>query len=223
MRRSIAGRVYRLTGDRTGTIAGVEANNSAETRRLSAGVRIFLVLVGLGLLFGAVLAVELATGSRTAKEGAELLIAPRPMIPATVAGFPVSSDPDAARFLGDAYRRGNVPVNLVEAAQVGAGSARGRLSAARVDPSANPASKSFRGDILIGAAAGYGADAAQFSYRVRDDVAVYTLVTTDGRLWVWFFRDAFVQLFAPASIGDRADAMFEAILLAMVSATQSST
>jgi hypothetical protein len=192
----------------------VETNNSAETRRLSVGVRIFLVLVGLGLLFGAVLAVELASGSRTAKEGVELLRAPLPMIPATVEGFPVSRDHDAAAFLANAYRKGNVPVNTVEAALVGSGATKGRLSAARVDPSANPSSKSFRGDILLGAAAGYGIDAAQFSYRIRDKIAVYSLVTSEGRLRVWFFRDAFVQLFVPAGIGDEADAMFDAVLRA---------
>lgn len=198
----------------------MENGNSAETRRLSVGVRIVLILAGLGVLFAAVAAVELATGSRTAKEGSELLRAPMPMIPAAVEGFGVSTDPSAATFLADAYRKGRVPVNAVEAAQVGGGSTKGRLSAARVDPSANPSSKSFRADILLGAAAGYGVDAAQFSYRIRDGVAVYMLTTSEGRLWVWFFSDAFVQLFVPAAIGEQADAMFAAVLRAIVNAAR---
>lgn len=188
---------------------------SVESRRLSAGARIFLVLVGLGVVFGAVLMVELVTGSRTAKEGGDLVHAPTPIIPASVERFPVTNDPEAAAFLTSAYRKGNVPVTTVEAALVGAGSTKGRLSAARVEPSADPASKAFRGDILIGAAAGYGVEAAQFSYRVRSGIAVYTLTISDGRLFVWFFSDAFVQLFVPAAIGEEADAMFDAILSTM--------
>lgn len=196
----------------TGTILAMDQHNSADSRRVSVGLRIVLVLVGLAMIFGVVLVVELATGSRTPTEGAELLHAPDPMIPATVEGFAVGNDPDAASFLEQAYRKGNVPVTRVEAALIGSGSAKGRLSAARVDREAGPATKQFRGNILLGAAAGYGVEAAQFSYRVRDGIAVYTLTVSEGRLFVWFFSDSFVQLFVPASIGDKADAMFEAVL-----------
>lgn len=193
----------------------METRESPETPRLSVGFRIFGVLAGLALLFAAVLTFELLTSDENQPEGGELLLAPRPIIPPSVEGFPVAADPGAATFLSDAYRRGGVPVTGVEAAQIGGDREKGKLAAATVAASAAPGSRQFRGDILLGAAAGYGVQAAQYSSRVRDDVAVYTLVVSEGRLYVWFFSDAFVQLFVPAAIGDRADAMFEAVLRSM--------
>lgn len=192
----------------------MEARDSSQSRRLSPITLIVLVVVGLGILFVAVLIVELATGSR---EGSELLPSPRPLIPESIEGFAIQNRPELASQLLQTYRSGGIPVTAVEAAEIGDASTAADLSGAVVGTAANPTSQSFRARVLIGAAVGYAVPGRpQFGSVIRNGLVVYTHVVDDGRLSVWFFKDAFIQLFVPNELVERNDEILDAVLDAQI-------
>lgn len=186
--------------------------------RIRPGTRILLALGALLVIFGAVLAVELATGERTPVPGAELLAAPDPLIPGTVAGYSIRAEPDLASALTAEYRSRSVSIERVEAASIPLRSSASSLLAATMKPEADLASSQFRAGVLTGAASGFGIDPAAnpFRYRTAGGVVVYSTDAPEGALFVWFFRDAFVQLFVPAELSTEAQEIQRVVLEAQL-------
>lgn len=199
-----------------------EPSGFTPRRRLRTGTR---VLIGLGALlavFGAVLAIELGTAERNPDSGGELLAAPSPILPARVSGYRIVPEPELADSLEGEYQSLSPSVLSVEAASVPLGTAAASVVAASLDATAKPSSSEFRAGVLTGAAGGFDIDpgANPFTYRTQGRVAVYATVAQQGRLFVWFFRDAFVQLFVPATLAAEADEIQRVILEAQLAQTQ---
>lgn len=153
-------------------------------------------------IFLVVLLVEVQSVDSPAREGSELLAAPGPVLPQQIDGYTIRPEPELAAALAQEYRDRSVSVVAVEAASIAVRSSAASLLAATLDPRANPKSSQFRADVLIAAAAGFGIDATATPYKtvIIDGIVIYTANAPEGRLAVWFFADAFVQLFVPAPI-----------------------
>jgi len=177
-----------------------------------------LVLGALLVIFAAVLAVELITGERTPEAGAELLAAPDPVIPRSIAGYTIRDEPGLASTLTQEYRARSLAVERIEAASIPLRASASSLLAATMKAEANLASSQFRAGVLTGAASGFGIDPSQhpFRYRVAGGVVVYTTEAPEGALSVWFFRDAFVQLFVPKELVSEAPEIQRVVLEAQL-------
>lgn len=183
-----------------------------------AGTKAFLALGALLLVFGVVLLVSVATGERTPQAGDELLTAPDPLLPATIAGYTIRPEPEIAGALTSEYRARSVAVERVEAASIPLRSSASSLFAATLKPEANPRSSKFRAGVISGAAGGFGIDLTQHPVRfgTSGGVVVYSTSSDEGRLFVWFFRDAFVQLFVPPDLATEAGEIQRVILEAQL-------
>lgn len=170
--------------------------------RIRPVTRIMLALGALLLIFGTVLVVELATGGREPVAGDELLAAPDPLIPTSIAGYTIRDEPALASALTQEYRSRSLSVERIEAASIPLRSSAASLLAASMSPEANLGSSQFRAGVLTGAAGGFDIDTGEnpFRYRIAGGVVVYTTDAPEGSLFVWFFRDAFVQLFVPPEL-----------------------
>ncbi|MGH2830375.1 MAG: hypothetical protein ACRDJM_07810 [Actinomycetota bacterium] len=198
-----------------------QAGGNAPPRRLAAGTKIAIGALALAAVFGVVLAVELASSDKTPRSGDELLVAPTPVLPAAISGYRIVAEPDLADSLEEQYRATSVSVTDVEAASVPLRSAAASVVAARLDSRAKPSSSDFRAGVLTGAAGGFDINPAAnpFTYRTVGRVVVYSTSAQQGRLYVWFFRDAFVQLFVPPAIAAEGDEIQRMILDAQLSRT----
>jgi len=170
------------------------------------------------LVFGAVLAVELVTSERTPQPGAELLDAPDPLIPESVAGYTIRDEPSLASALTQEYRARSVAVERVEAASLPLRASASSLLAATMKPEADLGSSQFRAGVLTGAANGFSIDPAEhpFRYHTAGGIVVYSTTAPEGDLFVWFFRDAFMQLFVPTDLAPEASEIQRVVLEAQL-------
>lgn len=197
----------------------MQESTPAPSRPLSPGARAAILFAGVVAIFLTVLILSAQTGSRTPREGSELLAAPSPLLPdALPGGYEVRPEPELALALHDEYRRRSVDVTSVEAASLPIGGSSASVLAATLGQSAGLASSEFRAGVLTGAAGGFGIDPGKNPFRpvYQQNVVVYTTSSEEGRLYVWFFREAFVQLFVPAEIAGEADEVRRVLLEAQL-------
>lgn len=177
-----------------------------------------MVVGGLLLIFGVVLIVSVATSERAPVQGDELLTAPDPLLPASIAGYTIRPEPQIAGALTSEYRSRSVAVERVEAASIPLRASASSLFAATLRPAAGVSTSRFRAGVIQGAAGGFGIDLAEHPVRftTAGGVAVYTTASDQGRLYVWFFRDAFVQLFVPPDLATEAAEIQRVVLEAQL-------
>ncbi|MHB8511531.1 MAG: hypothetical protein ACYDCC_05070 [Actinomycetota bacterium] len=172
----------------------------------------FIVLFVAGAIFGAVLLVELQV--QKPAPGSELLSSPPMLIPAMLSGYQASADASLASMLSTQYRSAGLPVSRVRAEDIALRGSTAVLTAARLNQLGLARSTSFRAGVLAGAASAHGIDpqVRPFHYSIADGVVVYADDTDSGRLYVWFFNDAFEELFVPQAIADEAIQLQRSIL-----------
>lgn len=183
-----------------------------QRRRRTWALRAGLVGVALAAVIAVVLLVEVAGGDRA--PGAELRVAPTPLLVTPIPGYRLTLSPQLAAALRDGYRQQGSPIHDVEAGEISLRGTSVSVVGARLDSEQTGRSKEFRAGVLVGAAGANKIDPEShpFRYSIRSGTAVYVIDGPVGRLYVWFFRDAFMQMFIPLVLEADADSLQQAVL-----------